>query len=109
MNYLIWNKKEEKALELIERMEIESINKANKYGNTALIMACYKKMEKVVLKLLEREDINVNQVDKEGYTALMNACIYEMETVALKILEREDIIVNQSKCIWKYSINICLL
>jgi hypothetical protein len=95
LNYLIWNKKEEKALELIERMEIESINKVNKYEDTALIYACCNKMERVALKLLEREDINVNQVNEGGVTALIWACKNKTETIALKLLEREDINVNQ--------------
>jgi len=93
----IWRKKGEKAIELINKMEIESINKVNKYGNTALMLACFEEnMKTVALKLLEREEININQVNKYGYTALICACIYKMESVALKLLEREDININQA-------------
>ena len=114
LNYLIMHEKEEKALELINKMEIESINKVNKYEMTALIYACNKKMGSVALKLLEREEIHdflgacrriehvshvqslchVNQVNKSGNTALIWACINKMESVALKLLEREEININ---------------
>jgi ankyrin repeat protein len=95
LNYLILNKKKEKASELIDKMKIESINKVNEYGITALIYACGMEIESVALKLLEKEDINVNQANYYGTTALISACMQRMERVALKLLERKDIDVNQ--------------
>ena len=112
LNYLIINKKEKKAIELIDKMEIETINKVRKngypiliwvkigepvetYGRSALILACYKKMESVALKLLERGDININQQDTNETTAFIMACENKMECVALKLLERKDLKINQ--------------
>jgi len=65
-------------------MEIESINKVNKYKNTALIYTCGRKMESVALKLLEREDINIIQVNENERTALILACNNKMETESLQ-------------------------
>jgi len=95
LNYLIWNGKEKKAIELIDKMEIESINKVNKYGYTALIYACSLGLENIALKLLEREGININQVGKYGNKALIFACSSGLKNIALKLLEREEIIINQ--------------
>jgi hypothetical protein len=86
LNYLIVYNKEEKALELIERMKIESINKANKYGGTALMFACYKDMGKVALKLLEIEGIDVNKVNNFG-EILIYAVQNRMEGVVKRINE----------------------
>ena len=96
LNYLIKNGKEEKAIELMDRMEIESINQVNEKGETALMYACGYKMGEIALKLLEREGINVNQANKNtGVTALMYACEYKMECVVLKLLEKREININQ--------------
>ena len=87
LNYLIMNKKEEKALELIERMEIESINKVNEYKSTALVYACCKNIETVALKLLEREDMNVNYESRQ--TALCWACYNKMVNVINRIQQKK--------------------
>jgi len=109
LNYLICNEKEERVIELIDKMEIESINKVNKNGNTALILACAKNMESVSLKLLERGKININQANIYGDTAFIWACCNKMESVALKLLEREKIKINSSKYYkWIYIINMGL-
>jgi len=90
LNYLIWNKKEEMAIKVIDKMEIETINKANKYRNTALILACSKQMERVALKLLERENININYVDQYGETAMVLATSNNMKSVIEKIKELQN-------------------
>ncbi len=91
------NGMERVAMEIIPRMSDEAINKwNNKFGNTALILACYNKMERVALELIPRmseEAIN-KWNNKFGNTALIWACHNKMENVALKLLEREDINVN---------------
>jgi len=95
LNYLITNKKEKKAIELIDKMEIESINKVNKYGYTVLMYSCLYNMENIALKLLEIEEININQACIYiGNTALAYAIANRLENVAIKLLEREDINLN---------------
>lgn len=101
--YLICNKKEEKAIKLIDDMEIEIINKVNNYGYTALMYACMHKMELLVLKMLEIEEINMYYVSKihtlngVGYTALEYAIKNNMELVALKMLESEEIYIKRER------------
>ena len=86
LNYLILNRKKEKALELIERMKIENINKVNEYRKTSLIYACITDMETVALKLLEIEGIDVNKVNNFG-EILIYAVQNRMEGVVKRINE----------------------
>jgi hypothetical protein len=85
------NGMERVAMEIIPRMSDEAINKwNNKFGNTALILACYNKMERVALELIPRmseEAIN-KWNNKFGNTALILACYNKMERVALELIPR---------------------
>jgi len=91
---LILRNRRERAIEIIAKMDKESINKVDILGYNGLIHSIIMKQEEVSLKLLEREEINVNQINKNGDTALIRACMGKMELVALKLLEREEIEVR---------------
>jgi hypothetical protein len=89
---------DELAIELILRMNEESINRCNKKGETALISACEKEMEEVAMELIPRmSDESINICNKYGETALIIACQERMEGVAMELIPRMS----------EESINIC--
>ena len=84
------NGMERVAMELIPRMSEEAINKwNNKFGNTALILACYNKMERVALELIPRmSEEAINKWDEDGYTALIWTCKNRWERVAMELIPK---------------------
>jgi ankyrin repeat protein len=84
------NGMERVAMEIIPRMSDEAINKwNNKFGNTALILACYNKMERVALELIPRmSEEAINKWDEDGYTALIWTCKNRWERVAMELIPK---------------------
>jgi hypothetical protein len=84
---------EERFMEYIGEMERQGkINKNNKNGETALMIACYNKMERVALELIAKmSEGAIKKWNKYGI-ALHYACKNEMERVAMELIKSKNII-----------------
>ncbi len=84
--YAIENNNEEFALELIKSGKI-NLASVNSNGDTALIVACYKKMENVSLELIKTGYSMPSAINSKVNTALILACGNKMEKVALELIK----------------------
>ena len=78
----------EVALKILEYPDQCRLDQINRYGNTALIIACRNKMSKVALEILEYPNkFKLYQINKNKNTALIWSIKNNMEMIALEILK----------------------
>ena len=83
---LIKNKKTQEALQLIQQKPNDVGDVDDGDGNTALMLACERKMSDVALALIATGHSNPGQNDIFGNTALIIACENKMSLVALALI-----------------------
>ena len=83
-------KKEELVRELMGRMSEESINRMNKYGETALFYGCRAGIEEsIMIEMIRRmKDDTINRWNEEGETVLQYVCYNKMERMAMEMIPR---------------------
>jgi len=94
----ICNNNIDKVRELIKDKKFD-VNKADKFDNIPLCLACKKGFLEIVQELLKIDGINVNIVNREGDTALYIACKSirpNFKEVLKELLKRADIDINKA-------------
>jgi ankyrin repeat protein len=59
------------ALKIIEKINVEIVNKPNSFNDTVLLLAINLQYWDIVAKLIEKKDIDLNHINKNGDNALI--------------------------------------
>ena len=59
------------AIKMIEKINVEIINKPNSFNDTVLLLAINLEYWDIIAKLIEKKDINLNHINNNGDNALL--------------------------------------
>lgn len=107
--HMLCNDHTEHAPELAKRLleKNADINKKDKSGNTALMLACAARNKQLVNCLI-KNNANLNESNSEGYTALHNAVFSDNTNIVSQLLENGARVNQQTNGITPLSIAIIL-
>jgi ankyrin repeat protein len=91
--WIIYHGISDLALSLLDFKKI-NVNIQDYNKNTALTLACQKKLFDVIFKLLDFIDININETNQLGYSPLLISAQNNMPNVMIKLLNFNNIEIN---------------